>query len=124
MNRSLILLAALAVVGAALLWWTRQPEPLPGGRGVPSAALPSPSPAIFQGEASPARVSAEVAASDPMIPQAVQQDPFRAFLNNHGKPVVVNPSPLPPGTDPFREALLRKPQEPVSGVSPFGSPRP
>ena len=122
-RRVLIALTALAVAGAALLWATR-PGPPPPVQGAPAAAPLAAAPAPADARPAAPALAARVPEQAP-APPPVPNDPFKAFMEGKGEPVMVTPGQVPPGTDPFRAALERsKQQPPATGVSPFGTPRP
>ena len=116
MSRPVLIALAVAAVAVVLLWAAHGPGSVSVPLPVPSGAKPALKPTVPP--AAPPSLSAPGSPS-----QSAPQDPFRAFMEKGG-PVVLTPSaPLPPGTDPFREALKRS-ESPASGVSPFGAARP
>ncbi len=117
MTRRTPLLIVLAAATLLLMaWWWPGDYQVPVAASTPVASTPVPS-------ALPVPIGADTRtrASQPSAQDSqVAQDPFRAFMAGSGAPVVVTPTGnQPPAVDPFRQALERQQQHPVTTVSPF-----
>ncbi len=114
--------ALASVLLGVLVWWWRESPP-PSRPAILAPALTSAPPSLQA-----PRLSAPPALAAPTGAGASAQptdDPFRAFLEGNGRPVVVHPQDntpaLPPGVDPFQAALEASRKNATTAVSPFQS---